>query len=272
MNRQLRRFACCRPLAICSRHLVRPRLWAAFRRSRRHSAFGPIPKFNVRIRGFDAGPRAVRRWGSECWPFAALRVPCGARPCGPVAQLATFAALTALAQVRRVRSRSALCARPQDLRSSAAHSRPSAAPPSGLDAVGVGDASKTNQMSRKAAGGAWAGRIGAAEKRRVAGRARSAPREHACGRLFERSERSERSEFGHGPATRASQGTRSAAKGKPSEPGPGRARRLACAEPRMRKRTPVNIGNGPRADSRTDASGASSVARGVQRNGPLRWI
>jgi hypothetical protein len=219
----------------------------------RKAACSPMQEFKGRIRGFDAGPRAVRRRGSECWPFAALRVPCGARPCGPVAQLATFAALTALGQVRRVRSRCALRARPQDLRSSAAHSRPNAAPPSGLDPVRVGDASKTNPTSRKAAGGAWAGRMGAAEKRRVAGRAQSALRDLTCGRLFERRERSERSEFGHGPATRASQGTRSAAQGQPSEPRPRPARRLARAAAGMNgKRTLGNGCVGPKADCRCD--------------------
>jgi hypothetical protein len=43
-------------------------------------------------------------------------------------------------------------------------------------------------------------------------RARSALRELTCRRLFERSERSERSEFGDGPRDRAAQGSLSAAK------------------------------------------------------------
>jgi hypothetical protein len=43
-------------------------------------------------------------------------------------------------------------------------------------------------------------------------RARSALRELTCRRLFERSERSERSEFGDGPRDRAAQGSLSEAK------------------------------------------------------------
>jgi hypothetical protein len=43
-------------------------------------------------------------------------------------------------------------------------------------------------------------------------RARSAPRQLTCRRLFERSERSERSELGDGPRDRAAQGSRSEAK------------------------------------------------------------
>jgi hypothetical protein len=43
-------------------------------------------------------------------------------------------------------------------------------------------------------------------------RARSAHQQLTCRRLFERSERSERSEFGDGPRDRAAQGSLSAAK------------------------------------------------------------
>jgi hypothetical protein len=46
----------------------------------------------------------------------------------------------------------------------------------------------------------WAG--WSAEKRRARGRARSAHQQLTCRRLFERSERSERSEFGDGPRDR----------------------------------------------------------------------
>ena len=62
--------------------------------------------------------------------------------------------------------------------------------------------------TRRAAGGARAQRLCAAEKRRVVGRACTrAHRDLTCRRLFERSERSERSEFGDRPTTRASQGS-----------------------------------------------------------------
>jgi hypothetical protein len=137
----------------------------------------------------------------------------------------------------------------------------------------VDETSNTAPVAGKAAGGAWAGRIGAAEeaspdtnspgdclclasgrgaspgaacKARASGRARiwrasSSDSSH----LFERSERSERSELCDGPEDRAPQGPRSAAKGQPSEPRPGLARRLARADASMRKRTPAYAGNGP---------------------------
>ena len=106
-------------------------------------------------------------------------------------------------------------------------------------------------LAGKAPGAAWAGRIGAAEKHSVAGRSRTrALRALTCGRLFERSEHSERSEFGHGPGTRASQGTLSKAKGKPPEPCPGRARRLAgAADGACELRTDTNRRNGPQAEA-----------------------
>ena len=86
-------------------------------------------------------------------------------------------------------------------------------------------------VSCKAVGGMRLGRIGAAEERRVPGRACThALRDLICRRLFERSERSERSEFGDRPGTRAPQGTRSEAKGKPSEPRPHPTHRLARAD------------------------------------------
>ena len=177
-------------------------------------------------------PGRARRSGEAV--SASLRLPCAARDRGPVAQLPPFAALTVVGHAQRVRSRSALRARastPALLGDS--HAR--RALPGCLVAgpVVVCVASNTTSIAGKAAGEAWAGRIGAAEKRRVPGRARSALRALTCGRLFERRERSERSEFGHRPGTRASQGTRSEAKGKPSEPRPGLARRLARADATM---------------------------------------
>ena len=45
---------------------------------------GPERNFKVRTRCWSAGPRAVRRWDSECLPFASLRVPCDARSSGPL--------------------------------------------------------------------------------------------------------------------------------------------------------------------------------------------
>ena len=219
--------------------------------SRAVATLGPLPSLNFRFAGSAAAtghPGRAQHLGEAV--FASRRLPCAARARGPVAQLAALTAFAALEQARRVSSRSALRARPRALRSSAAHSRPGTAPPSGLQTVLVRGTSRTQAVARKAAGGAQAGRMGAAEKHRVPGRARSALRAHACGRLFERRERSERSELGHRPGTRASQGTRSAAQGKPSEPRLRPARRLACADAGSRQRTPANAHSGSRTDVR----------------------
>ena len=113
------------------------------------------------------------------------------------------------------------------------------------------ETSNTDAVAGKAAGGAWAGRIGAAEERRASGRA---PWRASCSdssRLSERSERSERSELSDGPEDRAPQGPRSAAKGQPSEPRPGPARRLARADASTTKRSLANGPIGPKAATRT---------------------
>jgi hypothetical protein len=67
----------------------------------------------------------------------------------------------------------------------------------------------------KAQGGARAGRMGAAEKRSALAGARSAHRGLTCRNC---PNGAKRSEFCGTAKTRASQGTRSAAKGKPLEP------------------------------------------------------
>ena len=218
-------------------------------------ACGPLRLF-VRIRScLLALARAMRRVGpgrgSDGLPFAALRVPCDARVRGPVAQLATLTSFAALEQARRVRSRSALRARaPNPALLGASHARcalprcPVAVP---VVACGISNA---NSVAGKAAGGAWVGRSGAAEKRRVAGRARSALRDLTRCRCLSAESAANAASSATGPGTRASQGTRSAAKGKPSEPCPGPARRLARANSR----------NGPRAAARAQAFHASRVA------------
>jgi hypothetical protein len=171
-------------------------------------------------------PGRARRLGSAV--FAALRLPCAARGRGPVAQLATLTAFAALEQSRRVRARSALRARaPAPVLLGASHARRARPGCPVAELVVACRLSNTDAVAGKAAGGAWAGRIGAAEKRRGPGRARSALRELTrCRCLSVESEANAASSV-TGPGTRASQGTRSEAKGKPSEPRPGPARRLA---------------------------------------------
>lgn len=139
------------------------------------SGWGALRNVNVRDRHFGKGPSAMQRRGSARWPFAALRVPCDARAAGPVAELATFAALTALRQPRRVRSRCALRARPPALCFSAAHSRPGAAPRSGLHAVlACHESNNAAGGSRQAVPGR--GDLWGDEKRRPGVGARSALR------------------------------------------------------------------------------------------------
>ncbi len=70
-----------------------------------------------------AKPRAGRARCTSETVGAARRLPCDARSRGHVAELASFAALTALRQLRRVRARSALRARPRALRFSAPPTR-----------------------------------------------------------------------------------------------------------------------------------------------------
>ena len=64
------------------------------------------------------------------------------------------------------------------------------------------------------------GAVCGAEQRRLQGGARSALRQHICRSLFERSERSERSEFCGTPCRRAAQGSRRAALRPPEHPNP----------------------------------------------------
>lgn len=120
-----------------------------------------------------------------------------------------------------------------------AHHRP--ASPSRLHAMAMCTSSTIKPVARKAVGGAWAGRIGAAEKRRVSGRAHSALRDLTRRVCPSAANEVSVASYATGPGTRASQGTRSAAKGKPSEPRPGPTHRLACADLGVRQRSPLTL-------------------------------
>ena len=97
-----------------------------------------------------------------------------------------------------------------------------------------GFSSKRKPRVSKGASGQVVARLWCAEKRRARGRARSALRRLTCRRLFERSERSERSELGDRPRDRASQGSRSAAQTAPAKrrglPGCAFAARTVASE------------------------------------------
>ncbi len=93
-----------------------------------------------------------------------------------------------------------------------------------------------------------AGRIGAAEKRRLDGRARiralRALTRCSCPTTVSAANGGSSAT---GPASPASQVTRSVAKGKRFEPRPGRAHRLARANARTKQRTYAKVCSGPRA-------------------------
>ena len=216
----------------------------------------PLWSVDSRLRRSSAAtrhPGRAQRLGEAV--FAALRLPCGARARGPVAQLPPFAALTVVEQARRVSSRSALRARaPNPVLLGASHAR-RALPGCPAAETGVErGTSNTDAVAGKAAGGAWAGRIGAAETHRVAGRARSALRDLTRCRCLSVESAANAASSATGPGTRASQGTRSEAKGQPSEPRPGPARRLALAAANNRERAPVNCGDRPDAATCTEGS------------------
>jgi len=99
---------------------------------------------------------------------------------------------------------------------------------------------------RKATGGAFSGRMGAAEQRSLWAGAHGALRDLTCGTLSERSERSERSELCRTAQRRVAQGSLAAGEAKPSEPRERPARRLARASVRMRIFS--NFRFGPTAD------------------------
>lgn len=92
------------------------------------------------------------------------------------AQLATFATLTALGQVRRISLRSALCAPTPDLRFSSPQKSPLPGSACREAPEVVFDAGPATIASRPE-GGTAPGRVCAAEERRARGRARSALRE-----------------------------------------------------------------------------------------------
>ena len=182
---------------------------------------------------------------SDGWPFASLRVPCDARLAGPVAELAAFAALSTLRHLQRVSSRSALRARPATLCFSAAPIRPAQAAPAALPAAWrVFDESPATTAAATGRPGSAQRACEAPSRTGFGARARSALPDLTRCRCLSAVSAANAASSATGPGARASQGTRSAAKGQPSEPGPGRARRLARAEAGVRQRTHANTRNG----------------------------
>jgi hypothetical protein len=214
------------------------------------SAAGPLASSDARSACSSVAtghPGRAQRLGEAV--VAARRLPCAARLRGPVAQLPPFAALTVVGQSRRVRARGALRARaPNPVLLGASHAHWSLPGCSVAEPQVVCETSNTDAAAGKAAGGAWAGRIGAAEERRASGRARSAHRELTRCRCLSAESAANEASSATGPDDRAPEGTRSEAKGQPPEPGPGRARRLARTDACVSVRTQAISRNGPKAD------------------------
>jgi len=179
---------------------------------------------------------------------AARRLPCGARVHGP--------AHNSLRSLRSLRSnrmrqkclRGALRARAMNpALLGASHAR--RAPP-GHPFAACSSCSRRPPppvLERQAVPGGSA--VCDAEQRRLEGGARSALREHFCRILFERSERSERSELCGTPSRRAAQGSRCAAPTATVSAPAGHRLTRPAQDIERTKRTPGNVRNGPQAAS-----------------------
>ena len=170
----------------------------------RPSATGPLQTFAF-VRSAHRGRRypAGTPTGAV---IAALRLRCGAR--------LEAAPKNSLRSLRSLRSNSfgesvddARCRAPAStLRSSP----PQRSRPPGTacrEARVLASPARSTTGSPKAGPGSAGRACGTPRSAAMAAARESAPRDLTCRSLFERSERSERSEFGHGPGTRASQGT-----------------------------------------------------------------
>jgi hypothetical protein len=151
---------------------------------------------------------AVAHGGAVC---ASLRLHCGAR--------SEVAPQNSLRSLRSLHSdncggsvNEARCARrPRPCAPRRPTNRPRRVPPAASATVCVLRANTTD-VSAKACPGRLRSACEAPSSTGLVARARSALRQLTCRRLFERSERSERSELGDGPRDRAAQGSRSEAK------------------------------------------------------------
>ena len=151
--------------------------------------------------------------GSDGWPFAALRRPCGARPSGPSHN--SLRSLRSLRSDRRDESddEARQGARPEGLRSSAAPIRPTQAPPAALPATGsVCDAPPTTTASATGQPGSARRACEAPSSTGCGARARSAPRDLTRRACSSAANAVSAASCATGPRTRAAQGSRSAAK------------------------------------------------------------
>ena len=220
------------------------------------AACGPLRLFaGVRF-CMLASARARRRAGpgrgSNGWPFASLRVPCGTRSSGP--------AHNSLRSLRSLRSNRCaesddearqMRARPEDLRSSAAPIRPAQAPPAALRATAsVFVETHTTTCPATRHPGRAQRACEAPSSAGFGARARSALRALTRCVCSTTVSAANGGSYATGPRARAAQGSRSAAK----TASPARWALPGClvAAPLSTKRN-VKDRNGPSRDSQIDA-------------------
>jgi len=180
---------------------------------------------------------------------AARRLPCGARVHGPAHNSLRSLRSLRSNRMRQVSPRSALRARAMDpALLGASHAR--RAPPGHPFAAGSACSRRAPPavLERQAVPGGRA--VCGAEQRSLEGGARSALRELTCRILFERSERSERSELCGTPSRRAAQGSRCAAPTATVSAPAGHRLPRPAQDVERSKRTPVKVRNGPQAGLR----------------------
>jgi len=260
--------ACPRQARARSRHCSRPLVLAVADDMPWQAPCEPLRLFAGVCFLVPASARATRQTGpgrgSDGWPFAALRVPCGARSSGPSHN--SLRSLRSLRSNRRDESddEARQGARPEVLCSSAAPIRPAQASPAALPATGsvvaipsttTGSATGQPGSARRACEAPSSTGFGA--------RARSAPRDLTRRACPSAANAVSTASCATGPRTRAAQGSRSAAK---TASAAGRALPgCPVAAPLPAERN-VNDTKGPQRD----CGGMASATAGTP--GSARWL
>lgn len=202
--------------------------------------------------GWVLSAEAAKGWAGGLRPaaeavVAARRLPCGARVHGPAQNSLRSLRSLRSDSLRQVSLRSALRARAMNpALLGASHAGPSPpAQPFAATGEGVPPRTPPSFPERQAVPGG--GAVCGAEQHSLEGGARSALRELACRILFERSERSERSELCGTPSGRAAQGSLSAAKAATVGDAAGRRLPRFARICERQEQTDANARNGPRA-------------------------
>ncbi len=226
------------------------------------TSLGPLRTLNVgpfvwAVVAAKGRPGGARRATEAV--VAALRLPCAARVHGPAHNSLRSLRSLRSNRMRQVSLRSALRARAMNpALLGASHAR--RAPPGRPFAAGSGCSRRPPPLLAERQAVPGGGAVCGAEQRSLEGGERSELRQLTCRILFERSERSERSELCGTPSRRAAQGSLSAAKtATVSAPAGHRLPRPARNDERT-KQTPTNVRNGPREPSlRVPASIVSRI-------------